>query len=156
DITPTLLDAAGVQPAQSIDGVPQSPFNGHSLVPTFADANAPEIKRAQYFEMFGNVGIWKAGWKAVIPHRLDTWNMMRPLPLKENWALYDLNHDLAESHDLATKEPERLRELKAAFAEEARENNVLPLMNASDGAARVIKKWAMEFQRRKGVWDYPG
>lgn len=154
DLTPTLLDAAGVPPAASLAGAPQTPFDGRSMVATFDDPDAPEIQRAQYFEMFGNVGIWKAGWKAVIPHRLETWKLGLEPPFTDNWELYDLRRDPSETTDLAAREPQRLAELKAAFAEEARKNNVLPLMNPAAGMAERRKDWAAAFRARKGVWSY--
>lgn len=156
DVTPTLLEAAGLQPAPMIGGTPQSPFDGRSLVATFDDPKAPEIKRAQYFEMFGNAGVWKDGWKAVLPHKLEPWDMSRQPPFTQTWELYDLRHDLSETHDLAAKEPARLAELKAAFDEEGRKNNVFPLMNSAAGLAEFQKKARLDFERRKGVWDYPG
>jgi len=42
--------------------------------------------------------------------------------------LYDLAHDFSQAHDLATKYPEKLKELQDAFDSEARRNNVYPLL----------------------------
>src|SRR5215472_9431107 len=37
------------------------------------DANAPTTRQIQYFEMFGNRGIWYKGWKAVTFHGRLPW-----------------------------------------------------------------------------------
>jgi arylsulfatase len=154
DLTPTLLAAAGVTPAASLAGAAQTPFDGESMTATFDDPKAAETGRAQYFEMFGNVGIWKAGWKAVIPHRLETWKLALEPPFTDAWELYDLHRDPTETTDLAASEPQRLAEMKAAFEEEARKNNVYPLMNPAAGIAERQKDWMAAFRARKGVWTY--
>ena len=43
------------------------------------------------------------------------------------WELYDLDEDFSQAHDLAAKNPDKLRELKALFDEEAKKNQVFPL-----------------------------
>lgn len=64
DIAPTLLEAAGLQAPISVDGIMQKPMDGVSLVPTFRDARAPEVRSRQYFEVFGNRAIYDKGWMA--------------------------------------------------------------------------------------------
>ena len=57
-------------------GVQQMPLHGKSMVPTFDDADAPEHRETQYFEMFVNRGIYHQGWTAVTRHSTP-WVMAR-------------------------------------------------------------------------------
>ena len=49
--------------------------------------------------------------------------------------LYDLNTDFTEADDLAARHPDKLKELQAAFDEEARRYNVFPLDDRMAGAS---------------------
>ena len=75
----------------------------------------------QYYEMLGHRAIWKGGWKAVMRHRQG-----KPFS-EDKWLLYDTKRDFAECHDLAPSEPEKLKEMVAAWWAEAGHYNVLPL-----------------------------
>ena len=68
DIAPTILEAAGVAVPETYHGVEQQPMDGVSMMYAFDDANAPNRKQRQYYEMFGNRAIWADGWKAVVLH----------------------------------------------------------------------------------------
>ena len=70
DITPTILEAAKLPQPKTVDGIKQKPIEGVSMVYTFADAKAPTRHRTQYFEMFGNRGIYHDGWTAVTRHSI--------------------------------------------------------------------------------------
>ena len=74
DIMPTLLEAAGVPAPTSINGVAQKPIEGTSLVYTFDDAKAPSKHTTQYFEMFGNRGIYHDGWVAATTPGVAPWD----------------------------------------------------------------------------------
>ena len=65
DIVPTILEAAGIQAPETVNGIAQKPIEGVSMAYTFdkANANAPSKRDTQYFEMFGN--------RAHLPRRLD-------------------------------------------------------------------------------------
>ncbi len=65
DVAPTILEAAGLPDPTMVNGVQQSPMEGTSMVYSFNDAAAPEQHDLQYFEMFGNRGIYHRGWSAV-------------------------------------------------------------------------------------------
>ena len=47
----------------------QAPLEGVSMLATLRDQNAPETHDVQYFEMFGNRGVYHKGWTAVTKHR---------------------------------------------------------------------------------------
>ena len=121
DVVPTILDVLGAEPPAEIGGVPQLPMDGVTLRSTFDDPDAPAPKGVQYFEMFGHRGIWADGWKAVAYHPPGT-------PFEDDtWELYDLEHDFAENHDLASEQAGRLEALQAEWWRQAEDNKVLPL-----------------------------
>ena len=69
DVAPTILEAAGIPEPTIVNSVMQSPYEGKSMLYTFNDPKAPERRDVQYFEMFGNRGIYYKGWTAVTKHR---------------------------------------------------------------------------------------
>jgi len=69
DIAPTILEAAGLPEPKTVDGVPQTPIEGVSMLNTFNDAKAKENHLIQYFEIFGNRAIYHDGWLAGTVHR---------------------------------------------------------------------------------------
>jgi arylsulfatase A-like enzyme len=128
DIAPTLLEAAGLAAPASVDGIAQKPMDGVSLLPTFADASAAEVRDRQYFEVFGNRAIYDRGWMASAK-LADPWEPNRAAldPDKATWELYDLAHDFTQSRDLAARDPARLKALQDLWWQEAERNQVLPL-----------------------------
>ena len=136
DITPTILEAAGIALPAAVNGVAQRPLDGTSLVYTFDDAAAPEAHRTQYFEVFGHRAIYHDGWMASAFHTRLPWAVIggpeRPFE-SDPWELYDLRSDFSQAVDLAAPEPGRLEALKALFLKEAEANQVLPLMGAQYG-----------------------
>jgi arylsulfatase A-like enzyme/uncharacterized membrane protein len=138
DIGPTILEAVGLPAPTSVDGIEQEPMDGTSFVHTFDDAAAEERHTVQYFESMGNRAIYKDGWWACA--RLDRipWDFspatIKKLapgvydPEQDRWELYYLPDDFSQANDLATREPEKLAELKELFWQEAARNKVLPLL----------------------------
>ncbi|WP_433782605.1 arylsulfatase [Actinomycetospora sp. CA-101289] len=129
DLAPTVLEAAGLPEPTMVNGVQQSPMEGTSMLYSFDDAAAPERHDLQYFEMFGNRGIYHRGWSAVTKHRTP-WIMMggRVPPFDEDvWELYDGGSDYSQAHDLAEEKPEILAGLQRLWLIEATKYGVLPL-----------------------------
>ncbi|MBE9224553.1 sulfatase-like hydrolase/transferase [Phormidium sp. LEGE 05292] len=129
DIAPTVLEIAGIPEPTMVNGVLQSPYEGTSMAYSFNDASAPEQHDVQYFEMFGNRGIYYKGWSAITKHRTP-WVMVgqKMVPFDEDvWELYDGSKDWSQAHDLSKQMPEKLRELQRQFLIEAVKYNVLPL-----------------------------
>ncbi len=129
DLAPTVLEAAGLPEPTMVNGVLQSPMEGTSMLYTFGDATAPERHDLQYFEMFGNRGIYHQGWSAVTKHKTP-WIMVggdMPAFDDDTWELYDGNVDFSQAHDLAADQPDRLRDLQRLWLIEAVKYNVLPL-----------------------------
>ena len=69
DIAPTLLEAAGLPQPYSVNGIAQKPIEGVAMNYAFDDAEADDLHTTQYFEMFGNRGLYHRGWTAVTKHR---------------------------------------------------------------------------------------
>jgi arylsulfatase len=129
DIAPTILEATGVEFPEEYHGIEQIPFTGKSMMYSFNDADASDVKKRQYYEMFGNRAIYADGWKAVTLHgNRMPWDVNVTIPFEEDvWELYHVDEDFSESTNLAAEYPEKLEELQAIFEEEAWANNVYPL-----------------------------
>jgi len=127
DIAPTMLEAAGLPEPKSVNGTPQTPIEGVSMVYTFADAKAPSRHTTQYFEIFGNRAIYKDGWLAGTVHRA-AWEFKPRRPLEDDvWELYDARTDFSLANDLAAQNPQKLKEMQGLFMTEAVKYSVLPL-----------------------------
>jgi arylsulfatase len=129
DLVPTILESTKVSAPEMVAGHKQQPFSGTSLAYTFDAPDAPEQHSTQYYEMYGNMGIYHDGWKAVSLHgsRLP-WNTNVRAPFKDDvWELFNVRDDPSESVNLADEMPEKLLELQLIFDHEARANNVYPL-----------------------------
>ena len=129
DVLPTILDAVGVPEPDTVAGVEQQPIEGVSLRYTFDDADAPDRRTTQYFEMVGNRGIYHQGWTAVTRHGVP-WEMVdvSDRPFEDDvWELYDLATDWTQAHDVAADHPDLLQELQAVFDWEGEKYHVFPL-----------------------------
>jgi len=106
----------------------QSPIEGTSMCYTFGGAEAPERHDLQYFEMFGNRGIYHRGWSAVTKHRTP-WILTGTLPPFDDdvWELYDGRTDFSQAHDLAAEHPDVLARLQRLWLIEATKYDVLPM-----------------------------
>jgi arylsulfatase len=129
DIAPTILEAAGLPEPLSVNGVQQKPIEGVSMLYAFNDANAAERHETQYFEMFGNRGIYHKGWTAVTRHTTPWLLMGEKVPAFDDdvWELYDTSKDWSQANNLAKEMPEKLHELQRLWLIEAVRYNVLPL-----------------------------
>jgi arylsulfatase len=127
DVAPTILEASGLPVPAFINGIQQAPFEGVSMLYSFNDAKAPNRHETQYFEMFGNRGIYHKGWTAVTRHSIP-WISEKLPPLDDDeWELYDTNVDWTQAKNLAKENPKKLAEMQRLFLIEAVKHNVLPL-----------------------------
>jgi arylsulfatase A-like enzyme len=129
DIAPTILEAAGLPEPTMVNGVQQSPMEGVSMLYTFDDRAAVERHDLQYFEMFGNRGLYYKGWSAVTKHRTP-WVMVgaeTPAFDDDVWELYDGRTDFSQARNLAAENPGMLAKLQRLWLIEATKYNVLPI-----------------------------
>jgi arylsulfatase A-like enzyme len=129
DVAPTVLEAAGLAEPTFVHGVQQTPMQGVSMRYSFDDRDADERHETQYFEMFGNRGIYHKGWTAVTRHKTPWLLVGEEVPAFDDdvWELYDTSKDWTQFEDLSKDNPEKLHELQRLFLIEAAKNNVLPL-----------------------------
>jgi arylsulfatase len=127
DITPTVLEVAGLPEPKVVNGVPQTPIEGTSMAYSFNDANAAERHTIQYFEMFGNRALYYDGWYARTIHRAP-WEVSNLPPLEEDvWDLYNTREDFSLTNNLAAEYPEKLEQMKSLFMWQAEKYHVLPI-----------------------------
>jgi arylsulfatase A-like enzyme len=129
DIMPTVLEVAGLPAPTFVNGVQQSRLPGTSMAYCFNDAGAAERHETQYFEMFGNRGIYHRGWTAVTKHRTP-WILVGGPPVAfddDVWELYDTGADWSQARDLASEHPDKLHEMQRLWLIEATRHGVLPL-----------------------------
>ncbi len=127
DVAPTVLQAAGLPEPKVVNGTPQVPMEGNSLVYSFDDPKAKERHTTQYFEIAGNRAIYHDGWFARTIHRAP-WEPKGRHTLQDDvWELYDTRTDFSLASDLAAKNPKKLAELKAIFMKEGEKYHVLPI-----------------------------
>ena len=165
DMVPTVLDALGIEPPESIRGATQSPFDGVSFAHAFEDAEASSKHITQYFEMFGHRSIYHDGWRAVCPWPGTSFTESggyfgQPMSADElkvqdeqKWELYHVAEDMAENHNLAAEERSRLIEMISLWYAEAGKNNVLPI--DSRGQVRFVEERPQIAQDREVYIYYP-
>ncbi len=171
DIAPTIYEAIGIPAPVTINGVTQKPLEGASLVYTFEDGddlsavNAPTKHNTQYFEMFGNQGIYHDGWMASalrrVPWILDDCEENCDQPgcdlLDLDWELYDITKDFSQANNLADDgNPEydkKLEEMKYLFFAEAGKYGVLPLDDRQ--AARQLPGHRPDLTEGRTKISYP-
>ena len=145
DLLPTILDAAGITAPTVVDGVDQQPIHGASLRSTFTDADAPDPRSTQYFEMLGSRAIVHDGWKATTDHVGAQLSIEQELVpgsqdfAEDHWALFNLADDFAEATDLADEHPEIAAKLVERWWFEAGRHNVLPLDDSLIGRVTALE-----------------
>ncbi len=129
DVAPTILEAAGLPEPTMVKGVQQSPMEGTSMLYSFNAAEEPERHDLQYFEMFGNRGIYHQGWSAVTKHRTPWVMVGGEVPAFDDdvWELYDGAADYTQAHDLVRERSGLLAKLQRLWLIEATKYNVLPM-----------------------------
>ncbi len=142
DVVPTILEVTGIPAPEYVDGIKQAPMEGTSFAYTFdaENAKAPTRHKTQYFEMFGQWALYHEGWLLSTKVNRAPWEAYGPAnvdPLNNQvLELYNLDEDFSQSQNLADKHPDKVKELKAMFIEEAKKYQVFP-MDASV-AARIV------------------
>ncbi|MCM8541525.1 MAG: arylsulfatase [Lentisphaeraceae bacterium] len=94
DIVPTAFELAGIKPSLKVE------MPGQSIAPSFTkDTNK---KRSLWFSHEGNNAYRYGDWKLVISKG-------------EKWELFNLAEDRTESNDLASSNPEKVKEMEKSW-----------------------------------------
>ncbi|HNV30063.1 MAG TPA: arylsulfatase [Cyclobacteriaceae bacterium] len=155
DIVPTILEAAGIEQPAIVNGVGQKPMSGISMKYTFDSAKAEDRRTTQYFEIFGNAGLYHEGWMANTKVFVDPWSgkSVEVDWMKDvQWELYNIEKDFSQSEDLAASNPEKLAEMKNLFFAEAAKNDALPIDNSK--AARFATENRPSLTRGRTSFTY--
>ncbi len=129
DVMPTVLEACKIPEPKVVNGIPQKPIQGVSMMYTFEDGKAKDRRTRQYFEVECDRAIYHDGWVACSRFGVawDTSGAAGTDFSKAPWELYHIDNDFSQADDLAAKEPAKLKELQAMFLEEAKKYDVFPL-----------------------------
>jgi arylsulfatase len=166
DMVPTVLEALGIEPPDTIRGVTQSPIEGFSLCSCFDNPAAASLHLTQYFEMFGHRALYHDGWRAVCPWPGTSFvesgrRFGDPISYEQltkldahGWELYNLQEDFAETRDLAAAERDRLIAMIGMWYVEAGKYKVLPI--DSRGVQRFAEERPQISADRQRFIYYPG
>jgi arylsulfatase len=127
DVVPTLYDLLGIDPPAVLKGYTQLPIQGESFAAALTDPDAPG-RTTQFYAMLGQRSIYHDGWLACTVHPpLSGWANYE----HDEWELFHLETDRAQTTNLADREPERLELLKGLWFYNAGLFNGLPLDDRS-------------------------
>lgn len=101
DLLPTCLEAVGAAYPAELNAGPILPPAGRSLLP--AILGKPAAREPFFWEHEGNAAVREANWKLV--------RMGNAGP----WELYDMDTDRREMNNLASAQPERVRDMTAKW-----------------------------------------
>ncbi|MDX1963669.1 MAG: arylsulfatase [Pirellulales bacterium] len=128
DVVPTILEACQIVEPKTVNGIPQKPIEGISMLYSFDGAKEKDRRTTQYFEMFTNRAIYHEGWVACSRFGVPWVTAGRDGDfLNVPWELYHVDQDFSQANNLAAQEPARLKELQAVFVAEAMKYDVFPL-----------------------------
>lgn len=118
DLMATCVDLAHAKFPQQ-----KFPMQGVSLVPAFSGKSL-EREKPIFFEHEGNRAIRDGEWKLVAKG------------INGKWELYNITSDRSEMHDLASEQPDRVKELSTAWQTWAEKSQVLPMNPWAKNASR--------------------
>ena len=131
DVAPTVLEAAGLPRADVRQRRPAEADRGREHGATRSTTRRrAERHETQYFEMFGNRGIYHKGWTAVTRHSTPVGARRRRRARLRRRRLGALRHRRPTGRRPTTspaQHPEKLHELQRLWLIEAVKYNVLPL-----------------------------
>jgi hypothetical protein len=160
DVVPTLLEVTGIPAPEYVDGIKQAPIEGTSFAYTFDAENAevPSRHKTQYFEMMGQWALYHEGWLLSTKVNRAPWHafgVANTDPLNNQvFQLYNLNEDFSQANDIADQHPDKVKEMRKRFVEEANKYQVFPL-NASVAARIVAPRPNITAGRTEFVYTRP-
>ncbi len=124
DVVPTIYELLGIEPPEVLKGYPQSPIEGESFAAALTDADgAGQARRSSTRCSASARSTTTAGWPRTVHPPLSGWGNFD----KDEWELYHLETDRAQTKNVAADEPERLESLKDLWFYYAGIYNGLPL-----------------------------
>lgn len=160
DYVPTLLELTGIPAPAEVDGIAQKPIEGTSFAYTLdaANAGAPSRHTRQYFEMMGQWALYDEGWLLSTKVNRTPWDAYSPAnpdPLNNQvFQLYNLDESWNQADDIAAAHPDKVKEMRAMFLEDAKKYQVLPL-DASVGARVAAQRPSLTAGRTEMVYRRP-
>ncbi len=120
DITATCVDVANATYPETANGNEITPLEGVSLVPAFKDKQLP--KRRLAYEHERNAAVRAGPWKLVANDIIGNEGLRQD----QEWELYRIDKNRAETENLADQYPEKVESLEDWFVEEARRIEIFP------------------------------
>ncbi|PVM90504.1 arylsulfatase [Caulobacter radicis] len=146
DVEATVLELAGVKRPETYRGRAVAPSIGRSWVAALSspDAGVRGPQDLVAWELFFRRAVRQGDWKAIyLPSAPGGAAYSREAVLPANWQLFNLKSDPAEAVDLASSQPDKLKELVEAWNRYAAQNGVvLPPPQPAAGAPAPAKAGA--------------
>lgn len=140
DVMPTLVELSGASYPKTYNGHEIVAMQGRSLAPAF---RGQALTRAEpiFFEHEGNRAVRDGKWKLVA-------HFTQP------WQLFDMSVDRVELHDLASKHPERVRQMAAQWDDWAQRSYVDAWQDAYDPylKGRPRQNWGGSAETPQRPW----
>ena len=149
DLVPTVLEVLGAPYPERFDDQRMRELDGTSFKAVLESRDAPSARVAQHYELAGNRGYIRDGWKIV--------SLQPPGKAIDlaNWMLFDLDADPTEIENLASTRRDKLEALVAEFEAEAAANFVYPLDNRNVRRSLTVPPY-LEASLSEPRTFYPG
>ncbi len=152
DVMPTVLDLLGIEIPDRVDGKQQLPVDGQSMTYAFAEAEAPDARKTQFYRMAHNRGIYDHGWMATAVHKRGT------KYTDDVWSLFNLEEDFTHATDLANTYPEKLARMKEVWRREGEQVNAALMVDLENPGPKIkeeMKKRAAKNPKKHEFIYYP-
>lgn len=123
DIVLMIFEVCGIEFFDVYNGVEQMLFFGVLMMYLFdVVLDVLMYKQIQYYEMFGQCGIWYEGWKVVMVYGLISGKGNFD---EDEWEFYYIDVDCVEVENIVDQYLEKVEEFKVFWMEEVKVNVVL-------------------------------